>query len=259
MFFYPLYTGHFIYEPGYALHREAYDSFLLLYIQSGSLLTEFEGRKTMALEGSFVLLDCYRPHSYRSDAGCDALWCHFDGITARSFYTAVVSRLGNVFSLSNPQPAVSRLTELYQAFATSGVIREALLSKYLNDILTACLLDSPCPGQADAHAGMTEEITAYISEHFSEELSVSALARSAGLSQYYFIRTFKKETGFTPHEYLINIRINTAKYLLKNSRLSVKEICFHTGFSCEAVFCSAFKKRIGMTPTHYREQEEQEP
>ena len=49
-----------------------------------------------------------------------------------------------------------------------------------------------------------------------------------------------------------NTRIATAKYLLKNSRLSVKDICFTTGLSCESVFCSAFKRHQGMTPAQYR-------
>ena len=78
------------------------------------------------------------------------------------------------------------------------------------------------------------------------------LAEQAGLSQYHFIRTFKKETGFTPHEYLVNTRLATARYLLKNTRLPVKDICFNTGFSCESVFCSAFKQHQGMTPAQYR-------
>ena len=48
---------------------------------------------------------------------------------------------------------------------------------------------------------MAEEIIAYINEHFAEKFSVEELAAQAGLSQYHFIRVFKKETGFTPHEY----------------------------------------------------------
>lgn len=77
---------------------------------------------------------------------------------------------------------------------------------------------------------MAEEIIAYINEHFAEKFSVEELAAKAGLSQYHFIRVFKKETGFTPHEYLNNTRMMTARYLLKNSRLPVKDICFNTGF-----------------------------
>ena len=53
-----------------------------------------------------------------------------------------------------------------------------------------------------------EEIIAYINEHFAEKFSVEELAAKAGLSQYHFIRVFKKETGFTPHEYLNNTPVS---------------------------------------------------
>ena len=86
MFFYPVCTGHFIYEPCYTLLRESYDSFFIIYIQKGMLHLKFNGKEETAVEGSFVFLDCYLPHSYDTDTGCEAL----DGITARPFYSAIV-------------------------------------------------------------------------------------------------------------------------------------------------------------------------
>jgi len=106
------------------------------------------------------------------------------------------------------------------------------------------------------HTNAVEEVISYINKHFTENITIADLAEKAGFSQYHFIRIFKKETGMTPYEYIINIRINTAKYLLRNSQLSVKDICFSTGFSSESVFCNAFKKRLGITPTEYRTLEE---
>lgn len=253
MFLYPLQCGQFTYLPGYRLVRESFDSFLLMYIQTGSLTLQTEEQVQDISRGQFALLDCYQYHSYSTDTGWSCLWCHFDGITARHWYRNIVSRLGNVFTLPDAQPAVSRLTSIYNVFSSGSEIREPLLSKYLTDILTAVLLDVPSDDRGSAHANMAEKITAYISEHFAEELTVSRLASLAGLSDYHFIRSFKKQTGFTPHEYLLNTRMNTARYLLKNSSLSIKNICFSTGFSCESVFCSTFKRIEGMTPARYRE------
>ncbi len=253
MFFYPLYTGHFFYDAGYTLHRDSYDSFLLIYILHGNLHLDFNGKKEIAGEGSFVFLDCYRPHSYHTETDCEVLWCHFDGVTARNFYNSIASRLGNVFYLTDPHPTVNKLTEIYHVFSEGKPVREALLSKYINDILTTFLLYSPISIDTSDRP-MSERVISYIGEHFAEDISINELAQVAGLSQYHFIRSFRKETGFTPHEYLINIRINTAKYLLKNSQLSIKDICYQAGFSCESVFCSTFKRQLKMTPTEYRNQ-----
>ena len=253
MFFYPLCVGHFFYKPGYSLQRESYDSFLLLYIEKGTLTLTVNGHSATAAQDSFLLIDCYSPHAYATDTGCDALWCHFDGPTARTFYEAITGRLGNIFSLTDSYPAVHKLRSIYKIFDENEAIREPLLSKNINDILTAFLLYSPLTSGWSEGVGVTEEVLSYINEHFAEDISVEELASKASLSQYHFIRTFKRETGFTPHEYIVNIRMNNAKYLLKNSALSIKDICFRTGFSCESVFCSAFKKHQGLTPLSYRE------
>lgn len=252
MFFYPLYVGHFIYESGYSLDRDSYDSFLLMYIQSGCLTLNFEGSSKIVKEGDFVFINCYKPHSYYSNTGYECIWCHFDGQSADAYYNSIVSRLGYVFTLIDPYPVINILHSIYKLFQTGSTIKEPLISKYITDILTSFLLYTPMKTNSPDYVKMAEKAISYINEHFEEKLTVEELASHVGLSKYHFIRTFKKETGFTPHEYIINTRINTAKYLLKNTKLPIKDICYNTGFSYESVFCSAFKKHQGCTPLEYR-------
>lgn len=259
MFLYPLQCGQFTYLPGYQLVREAFDSFLLMYIQKGTLALVTEDTclsaetPVNASAGSFVLLDCYSRHAYSTNTGWSCLWCHFDGVTARHWYQNITARFGNVFSISDMQPVIGKLAAIYNTFCESRPVREPLLSKYITDILTAILLSATADTKANAHINMSEMITTYISEHFAEKITIEQLSSLAGLSSYHFIRTFKKQTGFTPYEYILNTRMNTARYLLKNSGLPVKDICFSTGFSCESIFCTAFKRIEGMTPAQYRE------
>jgi len=252
MFLYPLQCGIFSYLPGYSLTRESFDSFLLMYIQKGELSLTYKGLTRRIDAGHFVLLDCYQLHSYSTDVGWECIWCHFDGITARSYYNNIISHLGNVFSMPDTYPVLSKLTSILKIFYRGTLVREPLLSKYLTDILTEFLLYTPASKLAGNSSNVAEETITYINEHFQEYIPVEDLASRVGLSQYHFIRIFKKETGFTPHEYLVNTRIATAKYLLKNTQMSVKDICFASGFSCESVFCGAFKRRQGMTPIQYR-------
>lgn len=254
MFFYPLCIGHFVYEPGYTLRRSSYDSFLLMYLENGCMTLEAENRTAGVSAGEFVLLDCYRPHAYSSPQGCESVWCHFDGPVARAFFRNITSRLGCVFSMADPSPAVEILLSLLESFRQGKPVQEALVSRQISDLLTGFLLSSPQPLFVSREPSAVEKAAARINEQFDQNLTVEDLAREAGLSQYHFIRSFKKETGFTPHEYLVHTRLNTARYLLKNSRLSVKDICFRTGFSSESVFCGAFRRHTGLTPSQYRNQ-----
>lgn len=252
LFFYPLQCGHFIYEAGYFLNREAFDSFLLMYVQKGCMVLEYQGKTCEVRQGQFLFLDCYLPHTYYSNEGCECLWCHFDAAAARGFYNEVVSHSGTVLTLPNPFPAFEKLKAVYDTFKNRSPVREPLISKYITDLLTIFLLNPQQNEEILHQENLLAEAVSYIGEHFAEDLSVEMLAARAGLSPYHFIRVFHRQTGFTPHQYLVNTRIAAAKYLLKNSSLSTKSICFQTGFSCESVFCSAFKKHQGITPSAYR-------
>jgi len=252
MFFYPLYTGCFVYEAGYDLYRDSYDSFLLMYIRQGHMILKLDGNTLSAGPGCFALIDCYGPHAYGTREECTCLWLHFDGPTARMWYQAVCAHLGNVFTLMDCQSALKKMEMVYKTFQSGEPVREPLISQYINDILTSFLLSTLIKTDISDSANRVEKAISYINDHFTENITVERIADSADMSLYHFIRVFKRETGFTPHKYLTNVRLNAAKYLLKNSNFSIKDVCFNIGFSCESVFCSAFKKQLGITPMEYR-------
>ncbi len=251
-FLYPVQCGNFIYEPGYALRRRSFDSFLLMYIQKGAMLLDYDGKTREISEGNFILLDCYKPHGYSTVNGYECLWLHFDGVLARKYCQIIFSRSGNVFSMSDAMPVIRKMNTILRVFQSHETVHEPRMSKYITDILTEFMMLVPGGEGTRNYAGMIERAVNHINENFFEEVSVDQLAALSGLSKYYFIRIFKQETGYTPHEYLVNRRMATARYLLKYSSLNTKEICFQSGFSSESVFCSAFKKLHGMTPREYR-------
>lgn len=252
MLLYPLQCGHFIYEPGYHLVRESFESLLLVYIEKGTLTLVYDGQTKNASAGNFLFIDCYKLHEYYTKDGAECLWCHFDGVTAKALYCNIVSRLGNIFHMPDAYKNITKMQMIVDTFDKGKTVREPLLSKYLNDIMMAFLLYVPTLDKGNNYTEIAEDTITYINEHFAKDISIEELAERIGISPFHFIRTFKKETGFTPHEYIINTRMATARYLLKNTKLSVKDICFQTGFSGESVFCSAFKKRHNMTPVQYR-------
>lgn len=92
----------------------------------------------------------------------------------------------------------------------------------------------------------------YIHEHLGENLSLSAIASELHMSQYYFCRLFKRSTGVTPHQYLIQQRIEQAKQLLKRPELTVTAVALKCGFSNQSHLAKQFRKHTGMTPNRFR-------
>ena len=72
------------------------------------------------------------------------------------------------------------------------------------------------------------------------------------MSKYHLSRIFKKYTGFSPYEYLLNERLTQGKTLLQNTRLSVEEIAQRVGFNSASHFIRMFRKYEGLTPLQFR-------
>jgi AraC-like DNA-binding protein len=94
---------------------------------------------------------------------------------------------------------------------------------------------------------------------YADALDIAALAASAHLSRAHFIRSFRETFGEPPHRYLQRRRLERAMALLRETELSVTEICFEVGFSSLGTFSRTFREIVGMSPSAYRDRAEPRP
>ncbi len=88
----------------------------------------------------------------------------------------------------------------------------------------------------------------YIDNHIADNLSLAELASVVGISQYYFSRLFKQSMGLTPHQYIIQCRVERAKQLLRRGDKSIADIAHAVGFSDQSHLTYHFKRLLGVTP-----------
>ena len=87
---------------------------------------------------------------------------------------------------------------------------------------------------------------------YAEPLDVPALAREALCSPAHFSRSFSDAFGETPHQYLLQRRVERAKELLRGTELSVTEVSLEVGSRSLGSFSSGFRRLVGETPSAYR-------
>lgn len=96
-------------------------------------------------------------------------------------------------------------------------------------------------------------IRQYIDEHFSEPITLDTLAQMVHINKYHLVRTFQKEYGITPINYLIERRLEESRFMLKNTNYSASQIVSLLGFSSSSYFSQCFRRKEHMSPSQYRE------
>lgn len=95
------------------------------------------------------------------------------------------------------------------------------------------------------------DVKEYLNSNFSSSISLNDLSNEYCINKYSLIRGFKRQFGLSPHSYLINLRINRAKELLKND-LDYTKIALDCGFYDQSHFIKTFKDYTGLTPDKFR-------
>ena len=99
-----------------------------------------------------------------------------------------------------------------------------------------------------------QELQAWIAEHIQQRLSVQLLAEQSSMSIRNFERVFTREVGRTPSQYVMHVRVETARRQLERTDRGLKQIAVATGFGSVEVMRRAFIRLVGVTPRRYRDQ-----
>jgi AraC family transcriptional regulator, regulatory protein of adaptative response / methylphosphotriester-DNA alkyltransferase methyltransferase len=89
-------------------------------------------------------------------------------------------------------------------------------------------------------------------EKYASTLTLDILAKDVGMSKYHLQRLFKKNTGFTPQEYLTKVRMLNSSNLIKSTDHSITDIAHLCGYKSSAHFSEAFYHYFGCSPTNFR-------
>ncbi|MDZ5454669.1 AraC family transcriptional regulator [Labrys sp. ZIDIC5] len=137
----------------------------------------------------------------------------------------------------------------------SGELLDAIVTIYSIHLLRtySTLNKSPLPRTSGGLSSATlKRVTSYIQENLAEHLSLELLAEIARLSPSHFNRSFKKNTGQTPHQFIIAARMARARDLILKTDTPFNEIAKEAGFAAHTHMAALMRREWGVTPSEIR-------
>ena len=128
------------------------------------------------------------------------------------------------------------------------------IEDYVEDLVVAVRKAFP---QIENESIGAEEIRKYVDQHYTDKILVSDIAEHFHVDLNYLGRVFKKKNGKSLKDYLTEKRLEKAKYLLDNTELKIYEIAEASGYSDYFYFTRLFRKVTGITPTEWREKNQE--
>lgn len=253
IYFYPISAGHFFCVKDYHLVRKNYNSLLITHILDGTFTYIKDGKHTPAHKGDTVILDCYKPHEYYTNDSFESIWVHIAGANSYELFEEIERSDGNLIKCKDIQHVEKLLFRIFNGIKSDNPPTELNLSLDIYKLFAELLNPQSAKSKGEnSYEDCVQIVKEYISENLNENLTVGKLAEIVNMSSSHFSRIFKRQTGFSPYDYILISRLNRAKYLLQVSDMTVASIAYETGFNSESNFIFFFTENAGISPGKFR-------
>ncbi len=153
----------------------------------------------------------------------------------------------------------SKLNDIFLLAQKTDPMRDLIIHLKFTEFLTLLFLNQRHNQYVNKSEMSSMEkkiysVTSYIHAHYTEELSLGALAQNFYISSCYLSHQFKDITGFTLTDYIQMTRVRNIQSLLINTQIPITEAALSCGFASFSQFNRVFRKHIGMSPSQYRKQ-----
>ena len=242
-------------EPEYKYGPAVRNHYLIHYILNGRGIFRFDGKTYPVKSGQAFLIEpgCVTYYEADSKNPWEYVWIGFDGSYVKGLLeTADLSQFNPVFP-TEFNPKLNNIFINLRNFIKDNTLDEMYALGSLVQIFS-CLADF------NAHINKiypkrtiyVKRALDYIHNNLHFSVSVDELAKLLRLDRKYFCSIFKEETGYTPMQYIISLKVSRASELLLKTSFSVGEIACSVGYEDLFTFSRMFRSQTGMSPSQFR-------
>jgi AraC family transcriptional regulator, arabinose operon regulatory protein len=236
----------------------AEDHILILCVE-GEGWFEIGGERHAVPHNEALLIPCNTPHCYGASEHdpWSIHWVHFTGASS-GYFVRLLPQDSYTLSIAPETVATAKVLfcECYDAFLGSFVFQQMLyVAQTLHHLLGCMFFDNPAfsPTLRTSRFRSVHETLDYLRLHLDRRLTLDDMAEHSQLSKSHFLRLFKEQTGYSPVDYFIHLKVQHACTLLSVTNQTVREISLAVGYDDPYYFSRIFKKIVGVSPSKYRE------
>lgn len=248
-----VFFGDVVYEPGGTYGPRLQSTYQLLFVSSGYVRVEVDGRQHMLDKGQMAFLKPGHREFFKfaKETRTHHRWCHFEW----QLSAEVTQRFEDMTFGAPLSKRMEHLVDLGLSLQHDPETLEPSL-KHLAaatfwEFVSAQVRQFPAARQATLPVALTR-VQTYIVQHYADDLSLGKLGAIASVSPEHLTRLFRKHLDTTPIHYLWQVRLRQGALYLRHTGLSVEEIAYQCGFKTAAHFSRNVKACYGLTPSQIR-------
>ena len=225
------------------------DDYYLIYVIEGELFLDMDDTVRTITKGASIIIPPKYAYKYSGESYVRYLFAHFTGSYAERLlcecgFNNLPCVIENDFSLE----LQSKFDLMINTYLYNRTLSTQKCAFMLQDILISIYEKS----LDKIDLSPLKASLKHIHSSFTDKISIPYLASLENLSNSRYVAVFKKQTGKSPNEYIIELRLQLAKKLLNNTNMSIKQISEQVGYNDQYFFSRLFKKHVGKSPQSYR-------
>lgn len=259
-----VYCGWEYCDPGYRYGPNKRTSYVLHIVRSGKGTLEINDQKYELGEGDAFLIGPEIEAWYEADRQdpWSYMWIGFTGYRAQEYaehagFSAQVP-FREVKCGKKLNQYIDGMLEAHQVCYEDELKRNGYLMLFFAALMEDYNRMEPKMESQHNYPGKVyvKHAMEYIACHYREKIKINELAAYIGVNRSYLTSSFKKTIGCSPQEYLIDLRMEKAKDMLRNTTMQINAVAAAVGYTDQLAFSKIFKQRCKVSPRDYRAQKE---
>lgn len=229
-----------------------HEYFEIEYYYRGNGTVIMNGKPYPLARGNISFLTPTDFHYVKTEGRVDVIRiAYVSDFLSPSYISKILSNTNKTYIVTNPDETEFILERILREYDNPSQYSEDIIRSLMTVLIADALSKSSAP-DINANYSFIHSAAEYIFRHYTENISLSHVAKLFGMSESHFSRLFKKAAGQTYKEYVTNLRLGMVKNLLKNSDLPITEIALTAGYTNLSHMSKMFKSVFGISPAKYR-------